>query len=148
MIQRDFVQLQETTNLQLPSNILDGKPIQLRGKLIGQLQLVFTIQDPISLPNYRGPSNSYIGALINLYQPIQGGVIDEVYGIVEIRKQPIVKLQRQQKLSKRRIYIILIIIQSTYIVLTGNGVNIFVNPQGNQDYFNYIYDKDFKEKSR
>ncbi len=60
------------------------------GRLVGQLQLIFTIQDK-GRWTAEAAHPFYYGAVVDIFQPLYGGRPQDPHGMVEVRRWPISK---------------------------------------------------------
>ena len=84
----------------------------LGGRLVGQFQLIVIILDIKRLDKY-GVYKQYTGAMVELLQPLNYGLLYLTHGIVKVKRWP---RSNRQVLRGGCFYLMLFILQSTHVV--------------------------------
>ena len=117
--------------------------------MIGELQLVLTIKDK-GMTGEMGCTQipKYTGALVKLLQWHQHGIVDPIYGMVEVEPWPTSVAKNQRLLTGEKIFSLAHIIRGAHVVPATTALiqYWFVNNYVDWDLFNTLYDKDFKVK--
>ena len=112
---RDHVWVQEyligSTN---PQKIL----YPWQGRMIGGLQLVFTVKDE-GMAGEMGCTQipKYTGALVKLLQWRRRGIVDPIYGMIEFEPWPTFVTKNQRLLTEEKIFSLTHIITGAHVVL-------------------------------
>ena len=142
-LRKDYVYVQEYTEDQ------HAVPGSLNGKLIGQLQLVFTVVDTL----HRDEDDHYLnfsGAFVELLRLKNRGKYHDIHGMIELEKWPSTtnEQRRQRTLGAYRIYKMTNIHRSAHVVpasLDENGT-FLLNNYIDWHQFNELYDDNWMEK--
>ena len=123
------------------------RPDVLRGRLLGRLQLIVTILDPLRR-NFKNKPLKYTGAFIELFKWRNQGQIHETHGMLEVESWPLNNIRKSRMLNARRFYEISNIIHCAHVVPAGESSSIFyVNYWIDWEAYNTIYDPDFLAKN-
>ncbi len=114
--QRDHIWVQEwLTGAKNSQGIL----YPWQSKMIGELQLVFTIKNKDAGGESGIPyTPKYTEAMVKLLQWRQQGSVNPVYGMVEVEPWPITIGKNPQFLIGKRIFSLAYIIRGVYVILT------------------------------
>jgi hypothetical protein len=137
---RDWVWVQEHEN----SNITNGSIHPLGGRLIGQLQLIISVQDPDMLDD-QGIPLKYTAALVRLVRFRNNGKPHKVHGMIELEEWPGSQALHAKKLAHCCFYDMSTIIRSAHIVPAWSATTYFINNYIDWDQYNTCYDPDFLE---
>ena len=85
------------------------------GKLVGRLLLTVTVADPQQL-DQKGKPVMYTGAFVEICNWRSKKLVHKIYGIVELKKYPILKAENFLNLGGQQFYKISKVLQSAYIV--------------------------------
>ena len=112
----------------------------IQGKLIGQVQVIVTVQDPHKL-NKKYKPVTYCGALLELLRPRSKG-IDKTTGMLELQpwRNPTTTNLRMR--GAIRFYDMSAILRSVHVV-PDDGTRYYVNNYADWDTYNTVYDDNF-----
>ena len=137
MWRRDFVWARETNDRHDdPVNAIDGK-------LLGQLHVIATVQDPERTDDKNKPVR-YCGALLKLPRPRNKGIPNEILGMMELQPWTEGRAKTPRMLGSMRFYDVSLILRSVHVVPDGKD-GCYINNYGDWDTYNTIYDADFLE---
>jgi hypothetical protein len=118
------------------------------------LQLIVSVRDHERQVTLKGKRKSaiYIGALINVFQPLRGGCPHEIHGMVEVQD---VAVRRKRSIGNQRFYAIENVLRSAHLIPTKSraevedrsGVVFYINNYVDWEQYNTLY-ADFVKTGR
>ena len=117
------------------------QPININGKLVGQLRLVVTILDH-ERRDTAGRHLRYTAALVDEMQLLNNGQPHKVHGMIEVEPSLESQAKNPRKLGHRRFYEMSNVIRSAHVVPAGKGRS-YINNYIDWDQYNTLYDVDF-----
>ena len=112
----------------------------IKRKLIGQVQVIMTVEDPERWIE-KGKPATYAGALLELLWPQSRG-IDKTTGMLELQPWPISMAMNPRMLRAIRFYAMPAILRSVHVV-PDDGNGYYVNNYVDWDTYNTVYDDTF-----
>ena len=125
----------------------EHRPDVLRGRLLGQFQLIVTVIDPLRRDTRDKPLR-YTSAFIELFKWRNQGRVHETHGMFEVERWPINNARKSRILNARRFYEIPTIMHCAHVVPAAESSSVFyVNNWINWEAYNTIYDPGFLSKN-
>ncbi|MCJ1470749.1 hypothetical protein MMC07_009396 [Pseudocyphellaria aurata] len=134
---QDYVWVQEHEN-----EADEYSASSIKGKRIGQLQVIVTVQDPYETAKQHRQV-TYCGALLKLLRP-RGKGINKTTGMLELQSWHKSTTTNPRTLGTIRFYDMTAILRSVHVVLD-NGNGYYVNNYADWDTYNTVYDDTFLE---
>jgi hypothetical protein len=119
---QDYVWVQEF----FPQGIIDYSDLPRKGQMVGQLQIILSIEDPERFDK-DGKRVIYTGALLRLLKPKSNGQPHEIHGMVEMADWPVSRAARPRMLGGWRFYDVEAIHRSAHVVPTGVPGQYYIN---------------------
>ena len=135
---RDYVWVQEQPEQETGSSDV------FNGRLVGQLMVILTIEDP-EFHDVNGKHVRYCGALLDLLKPRNKGIPCHISGMVNLQRWPVDSTKNTRILKGKRFYSMPTIQRSVHVVPDGKN-GFFINNYANWETYNDVYDVDFSVK--
>lgn len=120
-----------------------GRAFPWEGRMVGQLQLLFTVQDE-SQRNAREDHPYYTRAMVELFQWKDHGNIHPTHGMVEVERWRDPTSLNPRILTNRKVILLPNIVRSAHVVPAGpNPTFWYINNYIDWDQFNTLYNPEF-----
>jgi hypothetical protein len=147
----DYVWIQE-----LEKESARSKRSILNGKRVGQLQLIVSIRDHERRNSCRNEPAIYTGTLVEIFQPLRGGLPHEIHGMVEVQRYRGMAPVEKRNLGSQRFYAMENILRSAHLIPASSDSDVknknrevfFINNYIDWEQYNTLYDSDFKKTGK